>query len=161
MTKLTHGEERAIPGGLTMSGHVQPIVRPVDEYLHGILSRMDGEDRTTYSIWRLPEPGGDPRRMGDTYIQAAGSAERLAIEARVMTFDGTSHLYAVGRPEPHNGETTTVPISDKRAVRVFTNEIFTADEAAAIFMDFYLTDAVPQQYSLREIDLSIPQSEER
>jgi hypothetical protein len=122
---------------------------------------MNGEDRTTYSIWRLPEPGGDPMKMGDTFIQAAGSADKLAIEARVMTSDGTSHLYAVGRPEPHNDETTTVPISDKRMVRVFTNEIFTADEAAVIFMTFYLTDTVAQPYQLREIDLSIPQSEER
>jgi hypothetical protein len=100
-------------------------------------------------------------KMGDTFIQAAGSADKLAIEARVMTSDGTSHLYAVGRPEPHNDETTTVPISDKRMVRVFTNEIFTADEAAVIFMTFYLTDTVAQPYQLREIDLSIPQSEER
>lgn len=159
--ELTHGERRAIDGGLTMEGHVQPLTKPVNGYLRGILNRMDGKDRTTYSIWRLPEPGGDPRHVGETFIQAAGSAEKMAIEARVMTSDGTSHLYAVGRQEPHNGETTTVPISDKREVRVFTNEIFTADEAAVIFMTFYLTDAVSQPYQLREIDLSVPQSEER
>ncbi|MFT4258228.1 hypothetical protein [Microbacterium sp.] len=129
--------------------------------MHRILGLMDGEKRMTYSIWRLPEPGGDPRRVGDTFIQAAGSAQKMAIEARVMTSDGTSHLYAIGRPEPHNGETTTVPISDERAVRVFTNEIFTADEAAVIFMTFYLTDAVSRPYVLREIDLSVEQSELR
>ncbi|WP_152641766.1 hypothetical protein [Microbacterium hydrocarbonoxydans] len=131
------------------------------EYLRHLIGLMDGESRTTFSIWRLPEPGGDPTKRGETFIQAAGSADKLAIEARVMTSDGTSHLFAVGRQEPHNGETTTVPISDKRMVRVFTNEIFTADEAAVIFMTFYLTDAVAQPYQLREIDVSVPQSEER
>ncbi|MFT4156464.1 MAG: hypothetical protein QM630_00825 [Microbacterium sp.] len=115
----------------------------------------------TYSIWRIPEGERNPMRRGSTFIQAAGSAEKLAIEARVMTSDGTAQLYAVGRPEPHNGETTTVPISDDRVVRVFTNEIFTADEAAVIFMTFYLTDTVSRPYQLREIDLSIPQSEPR
>jgi len=153
----THGE--AI-GGST-SGHVDPLALSIPDYIRRILGLMNGKDRTTYSIWRLPEPGGDPRRMGDTFIQAAGSADKLAIEARVMTSDGTSHLFAVGRPEPHNDETTTVPISDKRMIRVFTNEIFTADEAAVIFMTFYLTDTVSQPYQLREIDLSLPQSEER
>jgi hypothetical protein len=156
MTK-THGEQ--IGGGT--SGYLEEWGRPISDGIHRILSRMNGDDRTTYSIWRLAEPGGDPRRMGETFIQAAGSADKLAIEARVMTSDGTSHLYAVGRQEPHNNETTTVPISDKRMVRVFTNEIFTADEAAVIFMTFYLTDAVAQPYQLREIDLSVPQSEER
>jgi len=155
--KRSHGEEI----GGSISGHLHPLALSIPEYIRRILGLMDGEKRTTYSIWRLPEPGGDPRRMGETFIQAAGSAEKMAIEARVMTSDGTSHLYAVGRAEPHSDETTTVPISDKRMVRVFTNEIFTADEAAVIFMTFYLTDAVSRPYQLREIDLSIPQSEER
>lgn len=157
MTTRTHAEQ--IGGGT--SGHLEEWGRPISEGIRRILGLMNGNDRTTYSIWRLPEPGGDPRRVGETFIQAAGSAEKMAIEARVMTSDGTSHLYAVGRQEPHNGETTTVPISDTREVRVFTNEIFTADEAAVIFMTFYLTDAVSQPYQLREIDLSVPQSEER
>lgn len=138
-----------------------PMGTTAPEYLRRVLGLMDGEKRTTFSIWRLPEPGGNPMKRGETFIQAAGSAEKMAIEARVMTSDGTSHLYAVGRQEPHDGETTTVPISDDRVVRVFPNEIFTADEAAVIFMTFYLTDAVARPYQLREIDLSIPQSEER
>lgn len=154
----THGEDYS---GRLFGFFDPPIGKTAPQYLRHVLGLLDGERRTTYSIWRLPEPGGDPRRMGDTFIQAAGSAEKMAIEARVMTSDGTSHLYAVGRQEPHNGETTTVPISDKRMVRVFTNEIFTADEAAVIFMTFYLTDAVARPYQLREIDLSVPQSEER
>ncbi|NKF34623.1 hypothetical protein HER21_50300, partial [Pseudomonas sp. BGM005] len=51
--------------------------------------------------------------------------------------------------------------SDDRAVRVFSNEIFTADEAAVIFYTYYLTDAVSQPYVLRELDLSHELSEER
>jgi len=154
----THGQDS---NGTFIRYFQPPMSMTAPEYLRHLIGLMDGESRTTFSIWRLPEPGGDPTKRGETFIQAAGSADKLAIEARVMTSDGTSHLFAVGRQEPHNGETTTVPISDKRMVRVFTNEIFTADEAAVIFMTFYLTDAVAQPYQLREIDLSVPQSEER
>ena len=46
-------------------------------------------------------------------------------------------------------------------MRVFSNEIFTADEAAVIFYTYYLTDAVSQPYVLRELDLSHELSEER
>lgn len=154
----THGEDS---DGRFFGYFDPPIGMTAPEYLRRTFGLMNGEDCRTFSIWRLPEPGGDPMKRGETFIQAAGSADKLAIEARVMTSDETSHLYAVGRQESHNDETTTVPISDKRMVRVFANEIFTADEAAVIFMEFYLTDAVAQPYQLREIDLSIPQSEER
>lgn len=154
----THGEDS---DGTFFTYFDPPIGMTAPDYLQRVFRLMDGKDSTTYSIWRLPEPGGDPMKMGETFIQAAGSADKLAIEARVMTSDGTSHLYAVGRQEPHDDETTTVPISDKRMVRVYSNEIFTADEAAVIFMTFYLTDTVAQPYQLREIDLSVPQSQER
>ena len=54
-----------------------------------------------------------------------------------------------------------LPISDERAVRVFSNEVFTADEAAVIFSTYYLTDTVSQEYALRELDLTDELSEKR
>ncbi|HWU30004.1 MAG TPA: hypothetical protein VN041_13060 [Microbacterium sp.] len=156
--KKTHAQDS---NGTFIRYFQPPMSTTTADYLRYVLGLVDGEKRTTFSIWRLPEPGGDPMKRGETFIQAAGGSDKMAIEARVMTSDGTAHLYAVGRQEPHDDETTTVPISDKHVVRVFTNEIFTADEAAVIFMTFYLTDAVGRPYQLREIDLSVPQSEER
>lgn len=47
-----------------------------------------------------------------------------------------------------------MPISIERAVPVCSNEIVTADEAAAILYTYYLTEAVSQPYVLRELDLS-------
>lgn len=52
-------------------------------------------------------------------------------------------------------------MSDDRAIRVFSNEIFTADEAAVIFYMFYLTESVSKPYVLRELDLSRDLSELR
>ncbi|WP_154795314.1 hypothetical protein [Occultella kanbiaonis] len=66
-------------------------------------------------------------------MQAAGSADAMTVEVRIPSPVGEGHLYTVGRPEPVDGTTTLIPISDTRAVRVFSNGVFTADEAAVIF----------------------------
>ena len=94
-------------------------------------------------------------------MQAAGSADAMTVEVRLPGPDGASHLYTVGRPEPAEATTILIPISDDRAVRVFSNEVFTADEAAVIFYTYYLTDAVSQPYVLRELDLAQELSELR
>ncbi|MDY0984442.1 hypothetical protein SOM10_11085 [Microbacterium sp. CFBP9023] len=129
-----------------------------------MLGHLDGDGKYTYIIW----PGSDPSSTigfrvpaDDSFMQAAGSADAMTVEVRLPGPDGESHLYSVGRPEPADGTTTLIPISDDRAVRVFSNEIFTADEAAVIFYTYYLTDAVSQPYVLRELDLSNELSEER
>lgn len=94
-------------------------------------------------------------------MQAAGSAEAMTVEVRLPGPDGESRLYTIGRPEPADGTTILVPISDTRAVRVFSNEVFTANEAAVIFYPYYLTDVVSQPYVLRELDLAQELSEQR
>ena len=138
--------------------------RPASEHLRLMLRLLGTENEHTYVIWR----GADSRsivgfreRATDSFMQAAGSADAMTVEVRLPGPDGESHLYTVGRPEPADGTTTLIPISDDRAVRVFSNEIFTADEAAVIFYTYYLTDAVSQPYVLRELDLSNELSEER
>ncbi|MCT1394913.1 hypothetical protein M4D51_04155 [Microbacterium sp. p3-SID338] len=128
-----------------------------------MLGHLDGERKLTYIIW----PGSDPSSTvgfrepaRDTFMQAAGTADAMTVEVKLPGPDGESHLYTVGRPKPADG-TTLIPISQTRAVRVFSNEVFTADEAAVIFYTYYLTDAVAQPYVLRELDLSQELSEER
>ncbi len=138
--------------------------RPIPDHLHMMLSYLDGESRFTYSIWRGADPSstvGYREYATDSFIQAAGSAESMTVEVRLPDADGNGHLYTVGRAEPADGTTTLIPISESRAVRVFSNEIFTADEAALIFYTYYLTDAVSQPYVLRELDLSHELSELR
>ncbi|WP_199399181.1 hypothetical protein [Zhihengliuella sp. ISTPL4] len=129
-----------------------------------MLGHLDGQEKFTYVIWRAPNLESiivTPQDGGDGFIQAAGSADQMTVEVRLPGPDGESHLYTVGRAEPVDGTTTLIPISQTRAVRVFSNEVFTADEAAVIFYTYYLTDAVAQPYVLRELDLSQELSEER
>ncbi|KJQ53310.1 hypothetical protein RS85_02824 [Microbacterium sp. SA39] len=69
------------------------------------------------------------------------------------------YTYSIWRgPDPVEGDGILVPISDERAVRVGAHEVFTADEAAAIFDHFYRTDSVSDEFQRRELDLSQDQS---
>jgi hypothetical protein len=135
-----------------MEGHVQPAQVPLGEYFLRIVSLLNGDDQTTYSMWKLAQPGGDPRKVGDIFIQAAGSAQALAVEARVRTNDGGTHLFALARPEPASAEPTTIRLDDQHGFEISSNEVFTAEEAAPIFLTFYLTDTVAQPYQLRELN---------
>lgn len=157
---FTHGEQS--PSG--MQGWVTDGYRPIPDHLRLMLGHLNGGPKYTYIIW----PGSDPSSTvgyrvpaNDSFMQAAGSADAMTVEARLPGPDGETHLYTVGRPEPADGTTTLIPISDDRAVRVFSNEVFTADEAAVIFYTYYLTDAAAQPYVLRRLDLSHELSEER
>lgn len=138
--------------------------RPAPEHLRLMLRHLDAENEYTYVIWRGADPSsiiGFRVPANDSFMQAAGSADAMTVEVRLPGPDGESHLYTVGRPDPADATTALIPISDDRAVRVFSNEIFTADEAAVIFYTYYLTDAVSQPYVLRELDLSNELSELR
>ncbi|WP_312173154.1 hypothetical protein [Microbacterium sp.] len=142
------------PSGLT--GWFDDYRRPIPEHLRLMLGHLDGGGKYTYIIWRGADPesiAGFRDDANDSFMQAAGSADAMTVEVRLPGPDGESHLYTVGRPEPADGTTTLIPMSDDRAIRVFSNEIFTADEAAAVFYMFYLTDTVSQPYVLRELDL--------
>ncbi|WP_417540148.1 hypothetical protein [Microbacterium maritypicum] len=156
----THGQ--ASPSGLY--GFITDGYRPIPDHLRLMLGQLDGDEKCTYIIWRAAHPERryvTPGDVTDSFMQAAGSSEGITVEVRLPGPDGESHLYTVGRPEPSDGTTTLIPISPTRAVRVFSNEVFTADEAAVIFYTYYLTDAVSQPYVLRELDLSQELSEER
>ena len=138
--------------------------RPIPDQLRRILGMLDGAKRHTYSIWREADPEsivGFREHAGDSFIQAAGSTDGITVEVRLPGADGQGHLYSVGRREAPDGTTVLIPINTTRAVRVFSNEVFAADEAAAIFSAYYLTESVAQSYVLRELDLSRELSERR
>ncbi|KHK95863.1 hypothetical protein LK09_17745 [Microbacterium mangrovi] len=135
--------------------------KPIAEHLSEILHQADGKRRYTYSIWRMTNPD-DLRDHDGYFIQAGGSAQQMTIEFAIPAADGSGRLFTLGhRDSPDSGPTVLIPINSKRAVRVFSNEEFTADEAAAIFDTYYRTGEIPDTYSRRELDLSIELSEPR
>lgn len=150
------------PGSQT--GWIDDRRRPIPDHLRMMLGHLDGEENLTYVIWRAPNPERHFVRhsdIGDTFIQAAGSASAMTVEVKQLGEDGKAHLYTVGKPQPTGDTTVLVPINRERAVRIFENELFTADEAAEIFTAFHGADRVPDSFSLRELDLSTDLSEKR
>ena len=124
------------------------------------LHRMS-KDFYAYSIWRQPEgvewgsrlPEGWPSE----YLQSAGTAEAMSVEIRRLKH-GVHRQYAIGR----NGERVAPPAEvivwgpNSRRLSVYSDEIFGADEAAAIYLHYCRTGGVPGAYSLRLLDLTYP-----
>lgn len=146
------------------TGWIDNRRRPIADHLRVMLGHLDGEELFTYTIWRAPHPESHVvrrRDVGETFIQAAGSASGMTVEVRQFGDDGETHLYTVGKPQQAGDATVLLPMSAERAVRVFENEIFTADVAAEIFTAFQGPDRVPDGFTLRELDLSVDQSVKR
>lgn len=150
------------PRGQT--GWIDERRRPVTEHVRAMLGKLDGAERFTYCIWRGTNPESlivTRRDVGDSFIQAAGSADVMTVEVRLPGADGRGQLYTVGLLQPASDESVLVPIGSERAVRVSLNEVFTAGEAAEVFDLFARTGGVDGAYSLRELDLGTVQSERR
>lgn len=118
---------------------------------------LDGREDYSTSLWRLPSgkqlsdnlPVGWPY----SYIQSAGSAERMSIELRVA--DGDHGVqYAVGHPtdDPSGQELVRIQWDD-RTLLVFENEVFDAREAGDIYWHYYQHGAIPEGYFLRPLDV--------
>lgn len=134
------------------------------DYFRHVLSLLNGEGKYTYSIWRGSNPESIVVRrddIGETFLQAAGSADAMTVEVGLVDADNNSKLYAIGRQETASDAKQLIPMSDERAIQVFSSEVFTSDEAATIFNHYYLTEAVPETYALRELDLKQKLSEKR
>lgn len=137
-------------------------VRPYPDQISRVLHLMDGERRWGYSLWRAPEGVGlfaiDKKKYPQNYMQSAGTAAAMTIEARFVGDDGVARHYAVGRPTEKNfeGEPSVVLryLNGARELHVFPNEVFDAEEAAKVYYDYFLTDTVPQPYVLRRLDFS-------
>jgi hypothetical protein len=146
---------------LTHSGRstaeLSEAVRPVKEQLARALARLDGEERFSLVLWRLPAGKTllevDMAVEPQEYLQCAGSAERMTVELRELE-GGVARQYVVGRlPAEQDGAPgEVVPWSDFKAV-VYPNEVFAADEAAELFGQYLDTHAVEPTYHLRPLQL--------
>ncbi|MGO4205623.1 hypothetical protein AB4Z09_28600 [Rhodococcus sp. TAF43] len=127
------------------------------------LNRFDGLTRSTLTVSKVPEgryfedlSAEEKALMDQVYIQAAGSADAMSVEVRLLVGD-TYQLYVVGRPGARVGEPgIEIPFHEGRnRLHVYAGEVFTADEAAAIFFEWCRTGSVdPHLYQLREFDLN-------
>ncbi len=83
-----------------------------------------------------------------SYVQAAGSCERLTVEWRSAGDFGFRH-WVVGRDEMP-GEFVEIQCA-VGPIMVQASEILTADEAAQVFRAFLERTGIPERYRLRDV----------
>jgi hypothetical protein len=129
---------------------------PADEQLQRCLSALDGQRHGSFILAPLPAgkswPDVNPWKELDTYMQAAGSSDRMTIEIRRRAGERFEQL-VVGRPVSHppDQESTTVIYWDEFSVTVRDNEVFMVDEAVRLFASYLLTEALPPGYTVRPV----------
>lgn len=154
MTRPTHITQQ---NGSSRSVLVD-TVRPFPDQIRFALGRMNGSSFWAWSLWRAPEGANllESLPFSDEYMQAAGSAEAMTVEVRLTDADGVERQYVVGKSAGDFSGAPSEPISwddGRYSTTVFPAEVFTADEAAEVFSAYFLTDRVPAQYHLRELDM--------
>jgi len=156
-----------IPYASTINGRTAQAL-PEDEFetkIPLVLGNLNGESFFAYSLWRQPEnvEWGDrlPKNWPHEYLQSAGTADGMSIEIRRLEGD-EYRQYTIGR----GGERFTAQDQviawgpNRRELTLSTDEVFTADEAAPIYLAYYRIGTIPDGYSLRLLDLTYPPANE-
>lgn len=139
-----------------MSIPVLDVDGPPEAEIAGYLSRLDGEELFAVALWRLPDGFGlgsaeAYRASDDNYLQSAGSATGMTVEMR-STVDGVARQFAVGKG---TSVRSAVPDAEVRfgrqTVKVFGDEVFTADEAADIYRHYFASGELPTDLLVREL----------
>jgi hypothetical protein len=129
------------------------------ELIEHRLSLLDGVDRYSLSLWKLPEKVPLDRVNLDAwpqeYVQVAGSAARMTVEVRRAEQAGWGH-YVLGRAsrDPSVRPIEIVIPWNGYEARVFSPEVFTAMEAADVFAHYYECGEVAGTLSLRPLTVA-------
>lgn len=133
-----------------------PSMGPIPAELLRLLGRLDGVERFSFILWKMPEGKRldqvDQTEDAQEYCQSAGSAMQMTVEVRRIV-GGRPQQLVVGRRGPVDPEPSVDIPWSTFTVHVRQNEVFDAQEAAEIFNAYYDTGWVPAGYVLREIEL--------
>lgn len=142
---------------VTYSDRLKVFIGPHERLLSFLrpLRRLDGRQRYSVNLTRLPAPmraneitTAISTAPGANFVQCIGSADALAIEFR-QAIDGVSQQFIVGLPGSRVGVPNVfIPHAD-RDLRVYPDEVFTADQAADLVTTYFHTGDLPHGLRLR------------
>lgn len=155
---------KAATHALTMNGRINTELKDPDDspevVIRKRLASLDGQRRFALMLW--PLPNGVPFAEVDVvsgpeeYIQAAGSRERMTVEVRRIEA-GQPRQFVVGRDVTSRGDSEhqaeVIKWDGEIETIVRPSEVFSADQAADLFVSYYGTGWVPETYTLRLLDL--------
>lgn len=131
-------------GGLRLEGEgiEKPIADPSEHIIRRELERLRSSGP---SILALIAPDG-------SYLQAAGSAKRMTVEAHLVSAQHSTHV-VLGRQQLSARPATIASTAGPIEVRV--SEVLSALEAAELFSTFAATGSVSPNLSQRDITTAI------
>lgn len=119
------------------------------------LSALDGSDRWAVVLSARPPAGAPEAYSTLAYVQAAGSAQAMTVEVcRPGRGLGgiVSTRFVVGRRAGGDARGDVEIELPRHSVRVGGHEVFTADQAAEVFMSFYRSGEIPDGHELRAVE---------
>lgn len=134
-----------------LKGNIRSYFEQISSHLH----RMNGTSFWGYSLWEAPEGHykEDDIPFTEYFIQCAGSSKAMTIEVRQEDKrTKKSKLYTLGKSENPGERNVEISLYGNNSIWVSEEEIFTADEAALIFYEYYLKNIVLDIYFLRELN---------
>lgn len=136
-------------------GELKDPFNPPEAQIRKSLALLDGSRRFSLILWAIPrgisfskvDLGSEPKE----YIQAAGSCERMTVEVRRIEA-GKPRQYVIGRSTPSGGgqhQPEVIKWDGGIETVVSPSEVFTAEQAADLFVSYYATGWIPESYALR------------
>jgi hypothetical protein len=133
---------------VTMNGRISTELKPlqgrsVREELEARLELLDGKNRFSFLLWRLP--AGIPFDQVDLdaerneYIQwAGGVAGRFTCELRQLDGQGSPRQYVIGRAVDEGVDhSQTAVLWDDHRTLVRESEVLTLDEVRELFVSYF------------------------
>ena len=145
---------------------MRTVAQTIDGQVHGparlsarfgfshVLGRMDGVEFFAYNMWHHPEAvhfdDVDVEAHSNEFLQCAGSAEALTVELREKTENGYAHW--VLSTAPITGEPDRIITWDEDfSTHVHQEEVFTSEQAAPLFEEYYRTGTIPASVPRRPL----------
>ena len=142
----------------SVSSILRDTYRPIADQVRRMLGLLDNDEQFAWQIWWCPDdadwmfnPKPVEEQYSGSYLQAGGTAEKMSVELRRLEDDGEYRFFIVGR-DHDLGEplTETIDVQAAHEPR-HPEELFTADQAAPVFMHYVEHQTVPDGYTLRLI----------
>lgn len=141
-----------------VSSILQDTFRPMPDQVRRRLGLLDNDEQFAWLIWWCPDdadwmfnPKPAEEQYSGSYLQAGGTAEKMSVELRRREDDGEYRFYIVGRDHDLSEPLTeTIDVQAAHEPR-HRAELFTADQAASVFMHYVEHQTVPDGYTLRLI----------
>jgi hypothetical protein len=128
---------------------------PVPNEIAGFLDRLDGISRfsvTSGSFRRGRHSTASNLIIGRCVTAAAGIRDRMTVELRRYGEPGEPH-FVIGKSDTAEVKPTEEILWDALVTRVYKVEAFTAAEAVSLFLSYWQTNVISQEYRLRALDL--------